>query len=476
MHPRPRFSRAKIVATLGPASDTTATITALLRAGMDVARLNFSHGDHAWHARTIRRLRAAARRLGRSVAVIADLPGPKIRTGTLAGGGPVLLRSGSLVRLVGRDVEGNAGRIGITFTRLARDVRPGDRILLSDGLIGLQVQSRSRGEVVCRVVHGGALREHQGVNLPGARLHIAALTGADKRHLRFALEQEVDYVAQSFVRRAADVTALKRLIAAAGHDTPVLAKIEKPEALANLDAILGVADGVMVARGDLGVEMSPETVPVAQKRIIARANALRRPVITATQMLESMIDSPRPTRAEASDVANAVFDGTDALMLSGETASGRHPIEAVAMMDRIIAEAEAAVERAKYRRRDEGLLSVPETLAEAAARATDHLKMRGLAVCTESGGTARLVSKWRPSVPIVAFCRHRAVRRRMALYWGVVPRRIGRARGLERLTQEAVRRLREEGYVRPGDRIGILAGSLFGRPGATNLFTIVDVT
>jgi pyruvate kinase len=470
-----RVSRAKIVATLGPASADPATLTALLRAGMDVARLNFSHGDHAWHARTIRRLRAAARRLGRSVAVIADLPGPKIRTGPLRGGGPVMLRAGGTVRLTGRDEPGDASRLGIAYPRLARDVRPGDRVLLSDGLIELRVRRIARGDVSCVVVHGGLLREHQGVNLPGARLAIGSLTPRDRVHLRFALGQGVDYVAQSFVRGPADVLALKRLIARAGRDTPVLAKIEKPEALENLDAILAVADGVMVARGDLGVEMSPESVPVAQKAIIRRANERRRPVITATQMLESMIENPRPTRAEASDVANAVFDGTDALMLSGETASGRHPVEAVAMMDRIIARAEAAIDRVPRRRREEGPLTVAETISQAAAQATDHLAMRGLVVFTTTGSTARLVSKWRPTVPIVAFSPERSVRRRMALYWGVVPRRLGHVRGVERLEREVARRLREEGYARRGDRIGIIAGAPFGRPGSANLFEIVEI-
>jgi pyruvate kinase len=326
--------KAKIVVTIGPASQDRKALTALLNAGMDVARLNLSHGHPSEHVRVIREIRRLSRLHDRPVSVIADLPGPKIRSGRLEGGSPVVLRRGGQLILSGRHLVGTPSRIGITYPKIAAEVSPGDRILLSDGLIELKVRGVRKGEVICRVVHGGDLGEMQGVNLPGVNLSVPSLTSADRKQAAFALEHGVDYIAQSFVRSASDVRKLKSLIRRRGSDTPVLAKIEKPEALDDLEAILQAADGVMVARGDLGVEMSPEKVPAAQKRIIALAKSRRRLVITATQMLESMMENPRPTRAEASDVANAILDGTDAVMLSGETASGLFPIEAVEMMRR----------------------------------------------------------------------------------------------------------------------------------------------
>lgn len=467
--------KAKIVATIGPASRDPEKLRALLEAGMDVARLNFSHGTHRDHAQVVRELRKLSRALRKPVAVIADLPGPKIRTGRLRDGKPVRLRPGREIILSGRDIVGDEKRIAITYPRLSRDVRPGDRILLDDGLLGLRVVQRRGQEVVCKVVDGGELKERKGVNLPGVNLSIASLTPRDKKHLRFALQQGANYIAQSFVRSAGDVRQLKRLIARLGYDTPVLAKIEKPEALDHLEEILDAADGVMVARGDLGVEMAPERVPVAQKRIIERANQRRLPVITATQMLESMIHNPRPTRAEASDVANAIFDGTDAVMLSGETAAGKYPREAVAIMSRIIEQAEAASSRVNLRRRREEQLSVPETIAEAVSHAGDHLQIKVIAVFTESGSSARLVSKYRPTPQIIAFSPHREVRRRMALYWGVNPRRISHVRTVDQLAVVAEQRLRQHKLVRRGDIVGIVAGTPLETPGTTNLLKLLTV-
>src|SRR5213075_16007 len=315
-------------------------IDRLLRAGMDVARLNFSHGTHEEHAKNISMLRAAAVEHEKPIAILADLQGPKIRTGPLAGGGPVLLRAGQEFVITTARVLGDSTRVNTVFTPLPREVHRGDRILLSDGLIELRVKRIGDKQVICEVVNGGALGEHKGINLPGVKLRVPALTSKDRADLVFALKHSADYIAVSFVRRPEDVVLAKQLIRRAGKDTPVIAKLEKPEAIENLDAILRAADGVMVARGDLGVEMNPERVPVVQKTIIARAREFRRPVITATQMLESMTENPRPTRAEASDVANAIFDGSDAVMLSAETASGAYPVDAVQMMARIIMAAE----------------------------------------------------------------------------------------------------------------------------------------
>ena len=335
------FRSAKIVCTLGPASNSSEMIVRLMQAGMDVVRLNFSHGTHEDHARTIKRLREASARLSRPIGILADLQGPKIRTGTLKNKQPVQLATGQPFTISIHAIEGTSDGVSTTYKRMARDVSRGDRILLGDGLIELQVLSTTSTTVLTKVVNGGLLGEHKGINLPGVKLKIPAVTPKDHADLVFALQQGANFVAVSFVRSAKDVLQAKKAISRQKQDVPVIAKLEKPEAIEHLDEILHVSDAVMVARGDLGVEMSPEKVPVVQKQIIARACEARRAVITATQMLESMTQNPRPTRAEASDVANAVFDGSDALMLSAETASGAYPLQAVQMMDRIIREAEA---------------------------------------------------------------------------------------------------------------------------------------
>ncbi|HZG67165.1 MAG TPA: pyruvate kinase, partial [Herpetosiphonaceae bacterium] len=327
--------RTKIVATLGPATESEDRLRQLIEAGLDVVRLNFSHGTHAEHVARIARVRTVAAAMGKPVAILQDLQGPKIRTGELASDIPVLLQDGAPFVITTEPVLGDARRVSTTYQGLPGDAAPGERILISDGLIELRVTAVRGNDVVTQVVHGGSLREHQGINLPGSAVSAAAITDKDREDLAFGLEQGVDYVAMSFVRRADDVRALKDLITAVGKKTPVVAKIEKPQALDDLEAIMQVTDGVMVARGDLGVEMAPEQVPIVQKDLIAAASQHNVTVITATQMLESMITNPRPTRAEASDVANAIFDGTDAIMLSGETAVGQFPVEAVAMMARI---------------------------------------------------------------------------------------------------------------------------------------------
>jgi pyruvate kinase len=462
------FRHSKIVCTIGPASRSPRTIDKLLRAGMDVARLNFSHGSHEEHSQSIALLRAAAVKHQKPIAILADLQGPKIRTGALAGGGPVQLRAGQAFVITTKHILGDSTRVNTTFTPLPREVHRGDRILLSDGLIELRVAQVRGSDVICEVVNGGSLGEHKGINLPGVKVRVPALTPKDRADLAFALKHGADYIAVSFVRRPEDILLAKRLIRRSRKDTPVIAKLEKPEAIERLDEILRVSDGVMVARGDLGVEMSPERVPVVQKMIIARAREFRRPVITATQMLESMTENPRPTRAEASDVANAIFDGSDAVMLSAETASGKYPVDAVSMMARIIEQAEESVREFPRPATDQERLKVAETVAELVCHASRELHMKVIAVFTHSGFTARLVSRYRPLVPIIAFSPEVTTRRRLALIWGVRPRNIVNVQKIDGLAAIAEKRLLEERHVRKGDVIGIVAGTPMGIRGTTN--------
>jgi pyruvate kinase len=462
---------SKIVCTIGPASRTPRMIRKLLEAGMDVARLNFSHGSHEEHGQNIVILREAAMALKKPLAILADLQGPKIRTGAMAGGSKVLLRAGQKFTITTAKVLGDSTRVSTIFRPLPHEVKSGDRILLADGLIELRVEKVKAQDVICQVANGGLLGEHKGINLPGVKLHVPALTEKDRSDLRFALKHGADYIAVSFIRHPEDVLLAKSLIKRAGRDTPVIAKLEKPEAIENLEAILTVTDAVMVARGDLGVEMSPERVPVVQKNIITRAREFRRPVITATQMLESMTENPRPTRAEASDVANAIFDGTDAVMLSAETATGKYPVEAVGMMARIIEAAEDSIQ-GYPRPGTQERLKIPETIAELVCHASAELHMRLIAVFTHSGFTARLVSRYRPFVPIVAFCPDAAIRRRMALIWGVTPRSIRDIAKIEGLAAIAEQRLLEERFVKKGDVIGIIAGTPMGIRGTTNFMKL----
>jgi len=459
---------SKIVCTIGPATRSPRMIRKLIAAGMDVARLNFSHGTHQEHAQSIAMLRDVAAEFKKPLAILADLQGPKIRTGALAGGGTVLLRGGQKFVITTAKVLGDSTRVSTTFQPLPREVKPGDRILLSDGLIELRVEKPTRTEVICQVVNGGVLGEHKGINLPGVKLHVPAITEKDRVDLRFALAHGADYIAASFVRRPEDVHLAKDLVRRARKDTPVIVKLEKPEAIENLAQILPVSDGVMVARGDLGVEMNPEQVPVVQKNIITRAREFRRPVITATQMLESMTENPRPTRAEASDVANAIFDGTDAVMLSAETATGRYPVEAVSMMARIIEAAESSIHEFP-RPAGQERLKIAETVAESVCHASRELHMKLIAVFTHSGFTARLISRYRPLVPIVAFSPEAETRRRMALLWGVMPRSIVDIKKIDALPGLAEKRLLEERLVRKGDVIGIVAGTPMGVRGTTNI-------
>ncbi|HLI27314.1 MAG TPA: pyruvate kinase [Chloroflexota bacterium] len=457
--------RTKIVATLGPATSTPERIGALIDAGVDVFRLNFSHGTPAEHAAVYQAVREQAAARDAPVAVLQDLQGPKIRVGPLAHGGPLVLREGTTVTLTTRPgVVGHDAVIPVTYEALARDVRRGDRILLDDGLLELRVESVQAPDVTTTVVVGGELWPHKGVNLPGVPLSTPALTPKDREDLRRGLQLGVDYVALSFVRRADDVLLARQYLAdlqarepaVARRAVPLIAKLEKPEAIEHLDAILGVADGVMVARGDLAVELSAEEVPPLQKRIIHQANVHGKPVITATQMLQSMVEHPRPTRAEASDVANAVLDGSDAVMLSAETAVGRYPVEAVRAMARIAAAAEALPP--PPRPGPPAQTARSHAVVRAACALASAVGARALVVFTRSGYTAQLASQCRPALPIFAFTGDAAVRRRLALWWGVVAlpsELVGHTDAvIERVSGELVRR----GLAGRGDLV-VLVGA-----------------
>ncbi|MGA9781243.1 MAG: pyruvate kinase [Terracidiphilus sp.] len=415
--------RAKIVATLGPVSNTEAVFRNLVRAGLDVARLNFSHGTYEEKLALIQMIRKVSRELGKPLCILGDLQGPKIRTAKLKDHQPVLLKAGQRMTITPREVPGTASLVGTTFKTLAENVDEGSRILLSDGLIELRVNEVDGHDVLCEVVNGGMLGENKGINLPGIPVRVPSLTEKDEADLEFALRNGVDAIAVSFVRTAEDIRLVRNRVSAYGSETWIIAKLEKPQAIEQLDHILQVSDGIMVARGDLGVEVPPERVPAIQKHIIRKAGEYRKPVITATQMLESMIDNPRPTRAEASDVANAVYDGTDAVMLSGESAVGKYPVEAVSMMSRIVEEAERTIkEQTGYTvRPHESHLSIAETICEATAHAAEDLDLRGIALFTESGSTARLLSKYHPSSPIFALSPVDVTINRLNLLWGTIP-------------------------------------------------------
>jgi pyruvate kinase len=466
--------RAKIVCTLGPATSSYNMIEKLVHAGMDVARLNFSHGTHEDRARMVAAVRRASAHYEKPIGILADLQGPKIRTGKLVGGKPVRLRFGQRFTITTRNILGTEEGVSTTFRALPEAVHKGDRVLLNDGEVALRVISVHGQDVITQVENGGDIGEHKGINLPGVKLKIPSMTPKDRKDLVSAMAIGADYLAISFVRTAADVRAAKQAIARTGKDTPVISKLEKPEAIDNLDEILAISDGVMVARGDLGVEMSPEKVPVVQKQIILKARNALIPVITATQMLDSMQKNPRPTRAEASDVANAIFDGSDALMLSGESAAGLYPLESVMMMDRIIREAEASVTQLPRPARS-GNLQINEVIAEAICHAAEELHLKVVAVFTEKGSSAGLVSKYRPRAPIVAFSPVQQTRRRLSLYWGVLPRSMGSVHDIDKLAATAEKRLLEEKLVKRGDIIGVVAGTPIGTTGSTNLMRLLRI-
>jgi len=458
--------RAKIVCTLGPASRSAEAISALVRAGMDVARLNLSHGTHEDHAAAYAHVRRASDEAGRAVGILADLQGPKIRLGTFPGG-PVTLARGAAFTITTEDVLGDAATASTTYADLARDVQPGDRLLIDDGNVALRVAATDGVRVRCTVEEGGPVSDHKGINLPGVRVRAPSLTEKDRDDLRFALSLRVDLVALSFVRAASDVEPVHRVMDESGGRLPVIAKIEKPEAVERIEAIVSAFDGIMIARGDLGVEIPLEQVPLVQKRAVRIAREHARPVIVATQMLESMIEHARPTRAEASDVANAVLDGADALMLSGETSVGAHAIESVETMGRMIeaAETQAALTISPVFGRHG---SLGDAIAAAAVRIAEQVNARALVAFTESGASARRVSSHRHPTPLLAFTSEPAVRSQLALQWGIETFVVPRVNHTDDMVQQVDRALLGLGRAREGELVVVVAGTPPGAIGSTN--------
>jgi len=445
-----------------------------MEAGMDVARLNFSHGTHEQHARVIESIREISSELDEPIAILQDLSGPKIRTGDTASDSPVALTDGSTFILTGEEVPGDEHRVSTTyFSVLAEKLKPGDRVFLADGSIQLRVTGIGRTEIRCEVVSGGELRSRQGINVPGVALGIPAVTEKDFADLEFGMEKGVDFVALSFVQRASDLIPVKDAIKKRGMDILIIAKIEKHEALDNIEEIIDAADGIMIARGDMGIEIPLEQVPLMQKMIINRAGIKGKPVITATQMLESMIENARPTRAEVTDVANAIFDGTDAVMLSGETAIGKYPIQAVEMMDRIACrtEQELPYEEILRRRRAGVSHTIPDAISHAACYTALDLDAKAIICCTRSGYTARMVTKYRPEQLIIAATPSDATFRRLSLSWGVLPLKIRQVENTDDMIEKAKAAAKEAGMVTAGDTVVITAGVPVGTAiqGKTNI-------
>src|SRR6202161_4330237 len=466
--------RAKIVATLGPSCNTEPVFRELVRAGLDVARLNFSHGTHPEKLKLIEMVRKVSREEGKPICILGDLQGPKIRTGRLKNRIPVQLKTGQRLTITPRDIAGTSTLIATTFPTLAENLEAGARILLSDGLIELYVVAVNGQDTECEVVNGGMLGEHKGINLPGLPVRVPSLTAKDEEDLEFAINNDVDAIAVSFVRTAEDIRLVRQRVATLGAETWIIAKLEKPQAIQHLESILEAADGVMVARGDLGVEMPPEKVPAIQKHVIRRASDYRKPVITATQMLESMIENPRPTRAEASDVANAIYDGTDAVMLSAETAAGKYPVEAVKMMAKIVLETESQEPEIRTSDRSQSghvRLSVAETICESMAHAAEDLDISAIAVFTETGTTARQLSKYRPKSPIFGLSSVDLVIHRMTLLWGVHPILCNKLATAEQMVEPAERLLEAGGHVQPRQILGIVAGTRT-KSGSTNFLRL----
>jgi pyruvate kinase len=461
--------KIKIVCTIGPASRSSEVLRQLILAGMNVARLNFSHGSHSEHAATISILRRLSAELARPVAILQDLTGPKIRIGRIAAGAATL-EPGSLFTLTRRQIPGDASGVTLSYPGIFRAVRRGDTLLLSDGTVELEVLKVREEEIRCRVVVGGQLSSHKGIHFPHRSILVPSLTEKDKADLAFGLRHGVDYVAISFVREAADMRKAKRFIEKRGRTVPLVAKIEKHEALANIDDIIPHAAAVMVARGDLGVEISLENVPRVQKSLIGRCNSAGKPVITATQMLLGMVQSPRPTRAEVTDVANAILDGTDAVMLSEETAIGRYPVEAVKMMARIASETEPTFPFSTWAQKwnREGM-PLDEAVASSACDLAERIQAAAIITFTHSGGTAGLVAKYRPGRPILAPTPLPETYRRLALVWGVVPLLSRKMTNTDEMIRHVFAKALESGIVKRGQRVVITAGIPMGVPGTTNL-------
>ncbi len=469
--------RTRIVCTVGPASSSSTGIEQLVTAGMDVARLNLSHGTPQEHAEHIQTIRSVGRRLGANVSILMDLPGPKYRTGKLQGG-RALLRKGSTVVLTPQQAPGDESRVPVNLPHLARAVEVGDTILLDDGAMQLKVQRKSDAGVTCRVLVGGLLTEGRGVVVPGMLTMGPFVTDSLREHLLFGIREKPDYLALSFVSSPDDVTAVRELLRENGVAIPIISKIERGVAVRRFDSILAVSDGIMVARGDLGVDIPLERVPMVQKEIIYKCNRAGKPVITATQMLESMKDSPRPTRAEVTDVANAIFDGTDATMLSAETSIGKYPVQSVNIMVRIAREAERKLpyEQLLLERGRRLEQETDELISYSACRTAYSLGARAIVAFTRSGSTAARVSKYRPQMPILAITSDEAVYRRLRLHWGVHPVHIGEQASIDELFATGARLTKELGLARAGDCIVITGGVPIGVAGTTNLLKVEKVT
>ncbi len=468
--------RTKIVCTIGPATEEASVIEELVRAGMNLARLNFSHGTREEHAGRIRTIREVSAAMRVPVAIIQDLPGPKVRTGRLKAA-EVILKEGSSFVLTTRSVDGDECSVSVNLPGLPESVDPGDIIFLNDGAIKLEVARRSGTDVTCRVIVGGVLKPHKGINVPGVNLRVPPHIEMDRDDLLFGIEHGVDLIALSFVRAVNDVQAARSFLRERGADIPLIAKIEKWEAWQDIDRIIAAADGLMVARGDLGVEIPLEKVPQVQKEMIRKCNRAGKPVITATQMLESMIEAPRPTRAEVTDIANSILDGTDAIMLSGETAVGRYPVEAVQVMNRVALETESSLAHDKIVA-EKGADLEPVTddaIAYAACHTALQLHAAAIVAFTMSGSTARRVAKYRPGIPILAATPSLTQRRRLALSWGVYPFEVPDPGNVQDLFAEAVRLCRDTGVARHGDLVVVTAGLPIALPGTTNLLKVERV-
>jgi len=465
-------NKTKIICTIGPASANTSTLRRMISAGMNVARLNFSHGTYDEHLAVIRSIRALSEEMDRPVGILQDLQGPKIRTGELKDGKPVVLKPKATFKITTKPVSGTAEMVSTTYDHLPSDVKSGDTILIDDGLIELKVTSTTAGTVTTTVMIGGQLKEHKGINLPGVKVSAPSLTPKDIRDLEFGIKSGVDYFALSFVRSAKDLDQIKSIIKRKKANIPVIAKIEKPEAVENIDEIIEAADGIMVARGDLGVELRPELVPNIQKQIIRKCMISNRLVITATQMLETMCHNSIPTRAEASDVANAIFDGTDAVMLSGETASGKYPVKAVQMMRRIATQAESSPfirYNIQYEKDVKNL--VVHAISQSAVNIHNEVNARAIFAFSVSGKTSKLISKQRPSSPIYAFSPSRAIYNRMSLIWGVYPLLINPVNDAEKLIAEAEKMAVARKLVGNNDLVIIVTGLALTK-GSTNLIKL----
>jgi len=470
------MNRTKIICTIGPASRDPEILKKLMKAGMNVCRLNFSHGTQDEHAQLIRDIRRVAREEKRHVAILQDLAGPKIRTGPMAAG-TIILQEGAEFRLTNRQVEGDATEVGLTYPDLPGIVQAGDTLMLADGLMELEVVSADGTDVNCRVVTGGPLGSNKGINLPERSIDAPILSDKDRSDLDFGLAHDVDYIALSFVRNAGDVKAVNEIITASGKDTPVIAKIEKFEALDNIEEIIAASGGIMVARGDLGVEIPLEQVPRAQKMIIRKTNAAAKPVITATQMLRSMVDNPRPTRAEVTDVANAILDGTDAIMLSEETAMGNYPVQAVQVMTRVAAETEGAFDYEGWTNKfkNDKTMSVEAAVALAAVEMANDIGAAAIITYTLSGSTTRLVARHRPRQTLLAMTSEHKTAQEMALVFGAEPLVTNEVESGDLLETRAIKGAFKRGYVKKGDVVVITAGLPFHVEGTTNLIKIARV-